>query len=229
MTEPQQDLPPGLREQLDLPHAGPSRSASVRSSASPSSSTPGGRTSPSSAPVRHQHDEPPRRPLLALGPSGPRPTSRDLPPRPRDRDLRLAGGRRLRRRLLPLGLTEAGHANIRARVGEIASRGIVPVILGGITPSPGRPPRRGRPLRLRQRRHRALRRPRRHRRHHRGQPGLARHAPMRRLIESGGAEPQLRAGRSARLLAAAEDLRGCRPRRCAGTSCTRCGSGAWPR
>ena len=31
----------------------------------------------------------------------------------------------------PHGLTEAGHANIRARVGEVASRGIVPVILGG--------------------------------------------------------------------------------------------------
>ncbi len=31
----------------------------------------------------------------------------------------------------PHGLTEQGHANIRARVGEVASRGIVPVILGG--------------------------------------------------------------------------------------------------
>jgi agmatinase len=31
----------------------------------------------------------------------------------------------------PHGLTEASHANIRARVGEVASRGIVPVILGG--------------------------------------------------------------------------------------------------
>ncbi len=31
----------------------------------------------------------------------------------------------------PHGQTEASHANIRARVGEVASRGIVPVILGG--------------------------------------------------------------------------------------------------
>lgn len=31
----------------------------------------------------------------------------------------------------PHGQTEAGHANIKARVGEVASRGIIPVILGG--------------------------------------------------------------------------------------------------
>ena len=31
----------------------------------------------------------------------------------------------------PHGQTEVGHANIKARVGEIASRGIIPVILGG--------------------------------------------------------------------------------------------------
>jgi agmatinase len=31
----------------------------------------------------------------------------------------------------PHGLTEVGHANIRTRVGEVARRGIVPVILGG--------------------------------------------------------------------------------------------------
>jgi agmatinase len=31
----------------------------------------------------------------------------------------------------PHGLTEASHANIRARVSEVASRGIIPVILGG--------------------------------------------------------------------------------------------------
>jgi len=31
----------------------------------------------------------------------------------------------------PHGQTEAGHANIRARVGEVARRGIVPVIVGG--------------------------------------------------------------------------------------------------
>ena len=31
----------------------------------------------------------------------------------------------------PHGLTETSHANIRAKVGEVASRGIIPVILGG--------------------------------------------------------------------------------------------------
>lgn len=33
--------------------------------------------------------------------------------------------------LCPHGMTEASHANIRQRVGEIASRGILPIVLGG--------------------------------------------------------------------------------------------------
>lgn len=33
--------------------------------------------------------------------------------------------------LCPHGLVEPSHANIRARVGEVASRGIIPVVLGG--------------------------------------------------------------------------------------------------
>ena len=130
----------------------------------------------------------------------------------------------------PHGQTEASHANIRARVGEIASRGIIPVILGGDHSITW-------PAATAVADHYGF-----------GNVGivhfdahadtadiidgnLASHGtPMRRLIESGAV-----LGRNFVQVG----LRGYWPpqddvrvdagaRGCAGTSCTRCGSGAWP-
>ena len=127
--------------------------------------------------LRHRNNEPARRsfrsardPLHGL-------RAGHLSPGSGAGDLRLAGGRRLRRRLLP-PRPDRGLARQHPRAG--ARR--------GITRNRARHPRRrsldhlagrdrgGRRARVRQRRHRALRRARRHRRRDRGQPGQPRHA-----------------------------------------------------
>ena len=102
MTEPQRDLPPGLREQLDLPHAGLATfghrpfltEPEQLDSWQPDVAIVG-------APFDISTTNRPGRPLRAPGHPHPGLRARDLPPRPRHRDLRLARGRRLRRRPLP--------------------------------------------------------------------------------------------------------------------------------
>ena len=108
----------------------------------------------------------------------------------------------------PHGQTEISHANIRERVaaGRLARHRADHPRRRPLDHVAGGHGRRRRP-RLRQRRHRPLRRPRRHGRHHRRQPGQPRHAdaPPDRVRRR--PRHALRAGRPARLLAAAGHVR----------------------
>ena len=81
--------------------------------------------------VRHRHHQPARRPVRPAGDPCAGVRARHLPPRPRDRDLRPLEVVDYGDAYCPHGQTEVSHANIRARVHDIASRGIVPIILGG--------------------------------------------------------------------------------------------------
>ena len=176
--------------------------------------------------VRRLDHQPAGRPLRSAGHPGHRVRAGDLPHGPRARDLRLARGRRLRRRLLPArpdrGIarqhqgTGGGRRVARHRARRARRRPLDHVARGDGG---------GRRARLRQRRHRPLRRSRRHRRHHRRQPGQPRHAdaPADRVRRR--ARHALRAGRIARLLAAAGHVRvDARAGHGRGTPCRRSGN-----
>ena len=189
MTEPQRDVPPGLREQLDLAHAG-----LVTFGHRPFLSEPEQLDSwqPDVAVVGAPFDvSTTNRPGARFGPRAIR--SQAYEPGTYHLDLGIEifdwlevvdyGDAHC-----PHGQTEASHANIRARVGEVASRGIVPVILGGdhsITwpAATAVADRYG----FGNVGHRPLRRARRHGRHHRRQPGLARHPDASAHRVRGGA------------------------------------------
>jgi hypothetical protein len=158
--------------------------------------------------VRRLDHQPARSAVRASGHPGQRLHAGHVSPRPRHRDLRLARGRRLRRRPLPTRADRGRarqHQGARRRGGRsrdrAGHRGRRPLdhLAGG--------DRGGRGAGVGQRRHRPLRRPRGHRGHHRRQPGQPRHphAPPDRVRR--GARPQLRAGRPAWLLATGGRLR----------------------
>ena len=126
--------------------------------------------------VRRRHHQPPRGPIRPSGDPCHRVRTGHLPPGPRPGDLRLAGGRRLRRRVLPAwsdrGVTRqhpgtrAHHRLARHHPRGSRRRSFHHLALGHCG--------RRRP-RLRQRGHRPFRCARGHRRHHRGQPRQPRH------------------------------------------------------
>ncbi len=130
--EPSRDLPPGLREQLDLPHAG-----LVTFGHRPFLTEPEQLDSwqPDVAIVGAPFDiSTTNRPGARFGPRAIR--SQAYEPGTYHLDLGIEIFDWLEvvdygDAYCPHGQTEVGHHNIRAQVGEVASRGIIPVILGG--------------------------------------------------------------------------------------------------
>jgi agmatinase len=129
---PERDLPPGLRQQLDLPHAGLATFAHRPFLTEPEQLDS---WRPDVAIVGAPFDiSTTNRPGARFGPRAIR--SQAYEPGTYHLDLGIEifdwvevvdyGDA-----YCPHGLTEVGHHNIRTRVGEVASRGIIPVILGG--------------------------------------------------------------------------------------------------
>ena len=204
------ELPPGMREQLDLPAR---RDVVVRAAAVPdrasSSSTRGSPTWRSSAPRSTSRRRTAPAPASGRGRSARRPTSRARTTS--TSAWRSSTGWRSSTSVTPTARTARPRSatptsasastpgrRARHRAGRPRRRPLDHVAGGH---------RRRRRPRLRQRRHRPLRRPRRHRRHHRRQPGQPRHADAPADRVRRGARHALRAGRPARLLAAAGHVR----------------------
>ena len=132
MADPQRDLPPGLREQLELPHAGLATFGHRPFLSEPEQLDT---WQPDVAVVGAPFDiSTTNRPGARFGPRAIR--SQAYEPGTYHLDLGIEifdwlevvdyGDAHC-----PHGLTEIGHHNIRAKVSEVASRGITPVILGG--------------------------------------------------------------------------------------------------
>jgi agmatinase len=132
VPEPQRDLPPGMQDQLDLGHAGLATFGHRPFLTEPEQLDA---WQPDVAVVGAPFDvSTTNRPGARFGPRAIR--SQAYEPGTYHLDLGIEIFDWLEvvdygDAYCPHGLTEVSHANIRERVGEVASRGIIPVILGG--------------------------------------------------------------------------------------------------
>ena len=132
VPDPNRDLPPGLREQLDLPHAGLATFGQRPFLTEPEQLDA---WQPDVAVVGAPFDvSTTNRPGARFGPRAIRALAYEPGTYHLDLGIEIFDWLEVvdyGDAHCPHGQTEVSHANIRAKVGEVASRGIVPVILGG--------------------------------------------------------------------------------------------------